>query len=426
MGVYMNYQLFLLSILSIIFLISGCAETVDDVGRKVVFVDAASVIDDSDGTSYAPYKSLGIAITNAQSGDEIFLYPGIYKADPSEYVDSLCGNCQDHQTLVFASVGYHIYNKNLYIRGKHKDSVVIVTNAGYGMLFEHSDGSIVSDVTITGGVRDLDGDATNAAVVVKYSDVTIENCNIINNDHMLDSVVVGIGGVFGRESSEIVIRGNRIENNGWDGVALYRGATARIVDNIINQGRGAGIGITWDAGAVVIRNRVSNYWKGIGTFGNSHAIVTNNFVFDNLGWGIIATGFSMMDCRNNVVTRNGNCGFACWSEDTRGFLKNNIIVNNGWKEEWVCPCVGVWMSGKLANFPVSYNNVWNNSAGDYKKMPEWNGLYGNLSVDPLFIDSLDFHLKQSSPLIKMGDPYYTNPDGSRSDMGGYGGQNAIF
>ena len=308
----------------------------------------------------------------------------------------------------------------------HKDSVILITNAGYGVLFEHSHGSTISDVTITGGIRDLDGDATNAAVVVKYSDVTIQNCNIINNDQLLDSVTVGIGGVFGRESSELIIRDNLIENNGWDGIALYRGATARIVDNIINQGRGAGIGITWDASAIVMRNRVSNYWKGIGTFGNSHAVITNNFVFDNLGWGIIATGISMMDCRNNVIAYNGNCGFAVWSEETRGYLKNNIIVNNGWKEEWVCPCVGVWMNGKLANFPVSYNNVWNNSAGDYKKMPEWNGKYGNLSVDPQFTDSLDFHLKSSSPLINMGDPYYTNPDGSRSDMGGYGGQNTAF
>jgi len=57
-------------------------------------------------------------------------------------------------------------------------------------------------------------------------------------------------------------------------------------------------------------------------------------------------------------------------------------------------------------------------------MPEWTDKYGNLSVDPQFADSLDFHLKPTSPLIGQGDPYYTELDGSHSHMGAFGGQNA--
>jgi parallel beta-helix repeat protein len=405
-------------------LILSCAKKVDIEGGNLIMVDAYSVSENPDGTSYAPYNSLETAIEKAETGDEIYLLPGTYEATSTEFIENLCGNCEEHTTLVSATAGYHIKDKALKIRGKDKDSVILITNAGYGILFDHSHGSEISNVTITGGKRDPDGNATDAAVVVKFSRVTIENCRIIDNEHMLDSVVVGIGGVFGRENSDIIIRNNLIENNGWDGIALYRGAKAYIRDNIINKGRGAGIGITWDANAIVLRNRISNYWKGIGTFGNSWAVVSNNMVFDNLGWGVVATGFSMMEVRNNVIARNGNCGFAAWSEDARGYVKNNIIVDNGWKEQWVCPCVGVWMNGKLANFPVSYNNVWNNSAGNYKDMPEWTGRYGNLSVNPEFVDSLDFHLKPTSPLRGAGDPYYTNPDGSTSDMGAYGGQGA--
>ena len=412
------------SFLLIIAVLAGCAQEIDTGQPNRIIVDAASEIEDQDGSSYAPYQSLIQAIESANSGDEIYLFPGTYKAQPSDFVEPLCGNCETHATEVQASVGYHINNKSLKIIGSNKDSVILITGAGYGILFDHSPASEIRNVTITGGKRDLDGNATDAGIVVRFSSVTVENCNIINNDHLQDSVVVGIGGIFGREGSEITIRNNRIENNGWDGIALYRGAKAYIFDNVINQGRGAGIGITWDASAIVMRNRISNYWKGIGTFGNSQAVVTNNCVFDNLGWGIIATGFSMMEVRNNVITHNGNCGFAAWSEEARGYVKNNIIVNNGWRDEWVCPCVGVWMNGKLANFPVSYNNVWNNSAGNYLDMPEWTDKYGNLSVDPQFVDSLDFRLKPTSPLIGQGDPYYTNLDGSRSDMGAYGGQNA--
>ncbi len=411
-------------LLLILALFWACAEPVetDEAGR--VYVDVLSTAAEPDGSSYAPYKSLEEAISRAPDGAEIYILPGRYEAEPEDFTEKLCGNCENHKTTVKATSGFHIKDKSVTIRGKHKDSVVLITNAGYGLLFEHSPRSAISDVTITGGKRDPDGAATDAAVVVKFSKISLENCKIINNDHLLDTVTVGIGGIFGREGSEMVIRNNLIDNNGWDGIALYRGASAFIFDNVVRQGRGAGIGITWDSKAIVVRNDVSNYWKGIGTFGNSMAVVTNNIIHDNLGWGLIATGFSMMDARNNTIVRNGNCGFAAWSEETRGYLRNNIIAFNGWREQWVCPCVGVWMNGSLANFPVSYNNVYENKEGNYLDMPEWTGRYGNISIDPQFRDSLDFRLELGSPLRDAGDPYYTDPDGSRSDMGAFGGQEA--
>ncbi len=48
---------------------------------------------------------------------------------------------------------------------------------------------------------------------------------------------------------------------------------------------------------------------------------------------------------------------------------------------------------------------------------------GNLSSDPLFVDAAngDFHLQANSPAIHAGDPEIFNADGSRSDMGVYGG-----
>jgi parallel beta-helix repeat protein len=409
---------------SLTVLLVSCAEKIEIAGGRTIIVDASSEVEEADGTDYAPYSSLEEAIASAESGDEIYILPGQYEAESEPFIEPLCGNCTDHKTEVRASSGFHIKDKALSIIGKHADSVILITNAGYGVLFDHSQGSILKNVTITGGKRDPDGNATDAAVVVRYSQVIVEDCKIVDNDHQLDTVIVGIGGVFGRESSQITIRNNLIENNGWDGIALYRGASAFISDNIINKGRGAGIGITWDSKAIVIRNDISNYWKGIGTFGNSWAAVLNNIVRDNLGWGVVATGFSIMEVRNNTIARNGNCGFAAWSTDARGYLKNNIIAFNGWREEWVCPCVGVWMNGKLANFPVSYNDVYGNQVGEYLGMPEWTGRYGNISVDPLFIDSLDFRLSPESPLNAAGDPYYTNSDGSRSNIGAYGGQEA--
>jgi hypothetical protein len=52
---------------------------------------------------------------------------------------------------------------------------------------------------------------------------------------------------------------------------------------------------------------------------------------------------------------------------------------------------------------------------------------GNLSVPPEYLSydengyPTDWHLSLTSPLIDMGDPSELDPDGSRSDMGPYGG-----
>lgn len=387
---------------------------VDDLGDKKV----------GTGVMENPFRDLQKAIDTAKDGDWILILPGEYKAKPAPYIEGLCGNCQEHKTQVNATRGFLIENKSVHLVGSNPEETILITNAGYGILFERSLGSSITGVTITGGKRDPDGNATDAAVVAKFSQVTVKENHIVDNSHRIDTVVVGIGGVFGRENSELFILNNRIEGNGWDGVALYRGSSAFIADNVISDGRGAGVGITWDASATVLRNRISGFWKGIGTFGNSKGVVRNNAVFDNLGWGIIATGTSYLEASNNVIIRNGNCGFAIWSDETKGECTNNIIVKNGWREEWVCPQVGMWNYGNYKNFSITHNNIWGNEKGNYKDLPDLTDLDGNISVDPQFISETDFHLPLDSPLRDKGNPLYTDPDGTPSDIGMYGGPQA--
>lgn len=356
------------------------------------------------------------AIDHAQSGDVIRIEPGIYEAKPRIFIDSLCGNCLEHRTFVSATQGFHIENKSLTIHGVDRERCVLKTNAGYGVYVNRSVNFSISNLTITGGVRDTSGDATDAAIVVKYSRATISDVRIIDDTIRMPNVIVGIGGIFGREGSELIISNNFIYNNTWDGIALYRGATAFITDNIIDKGRGVGIGITWDANAIVSRNRISHYWKGIGTFGTSRAIVRNNAVFDNLGWGLVVTGSSFMEASNNAIVRNGNCGIAPWDSSAHGVFTNNIIAENGWRKEWVCPCVGYWMNGDERNFEFSYNDLWQNKEGNYKNVSDQTNINGNISVDPMFRDSTSF-IPTNTVLTRHGNPSITNSDGTRSGIG---------
>lgn len=377
------------------------------------------------GTMSDPYRDLQAAIDLASDGDVLRVLPGIYRADATGLTEELCGNCENHRTTVQATAGFVVRGKALHLAGGGPSDTILETGAGYGVYFEDSHGSVVTGVTITGGRRDPDGAATDAGVVARRSTVTLANLEIVDNTDRADDVVVGVGGVMGREGAELFITNCVIRNNGWDGVALYRGATAFIADNEITVGRGAGIGITWDAAATVLRNRVSGYWKGIGSFGSSRVVARNNAVFDNLGWGIVITGTSYMEAANNVVTRNGNCGFALWSDEATGVFTNNIVSANGWREEWVCPQVGIWVNGVAEHVEISHNDVWGNAAGDYRDVTELTGTDGNISIDPAFRDSFDFRLSPGSPCLDSGNPVFTDPDGGPSDMGAHGGPAAV-
>jgi len=387
-----------------------------------------------DGSLRSPWRDLQHAIDEASDGDTLRLAAGTYVAVPEIFQDPLCGNCERHQTPVTASRGFLIQNKSLCIIGAGNKATILETLAGYGVFLVNSTDSRLQSLKVTEGRRDADGDATNAAVVARWSRVTITGCSLSDNDHRDTNVVVGIGGVFGREGAELFILNNDIENNGWDGVALYRGATAHIADNVIRKGRGAGVGITWDAHATVLRNNVSEFWKGIGSFGNTRVVARNNLVHHNLGWGIVASGTSFMDATNNMIFRNGNCGMALWSDSIQGRFANNVVYRNGWRKQWVCPCVGIWDYGQPTGFSIRNNLVFENEQGDYKAVefdedkpgPRFNltGQFGNTSVDPTLVDTLKFVPLPSSPLINTGDSLLTDPDGTRSDIGLWGGPTA--
>ncbi|MBI3872337.1 MAG: right-handed parallel beta-helix repeat-containing protein [candidate division Zixibacteria bacterium] len=367
---------------------------------------------------------LQTAIDAARSGDTLRLSAGTFEAKPTKFIDTLCGNCQEHKTPHQASYGFRVHDKSLWIVGAGTGETILVTKAGYGVFFDNCSEAGITHLAISGGVRDTSGLATDAGIVARHCRLTVEDCWIRDNTQYPESLIVGIGGVMGREGAELQILNNRITNNTWDGVALYRGAQATIADNEIVKGRGAGVGITWDATATVLRNRVSGFWKGIGSFGATRVVCRNNVVFNLVGWGIIATGTSYMDCTNNIIYQNGNCGFGLWGPEVHGRLANNVIVRNGWRDQWVCPKVGVWNYGNPIYFPMSNNVMWDNVEADWRDMPDYTDENGNVHADPLW-DTLTFSPLPGSPLIDNGSTELTDPDGTRSDIGIYGGPQAF-
>ena len=83
-----------------------------------------------------------------------------------------------------------------------------------------------------------------------------------------------------------------------------------------------------------------------------------------------------------------------------------------------------WNSG----FLWAYTNVYNSDYDLFETDGDETGESGNLSEDPLHADrsaesvnDWDLHLSADSPLVDAGDPSIEDVDGSRSDLGAYGG-----
>jgi hypothetical protein len=196
-----------------------------------------------------------------------------------------------------------------------------------------------------------------------------------------------------------------------------------------------GAGVHWIAGPLLISDCVfsNNYADGgvVGTttspqdptklkvvdcvFNNNNAenfagvigaTVIRCLLYNNTGWNDACV---LASCNSTNCTLYNNTGGVLSNPWTTGGLGGGIAVNcivwgnsgyNGQQVDQTTPTT------------VTYSIVQAGYAGT-----------GDLSSDPLFVDAAggDLHLQTNSPAIHAGDPAILNADGSRSDMGAYGG-----
>lgn len=450
---------FLLSLFSLPFAACSSAPATHpdaaQIGVDMGSVDAAAVGADADAApsnvvAVAAGADLQQAIDEAPDGAILQLEAGRYSATARAFDEQTCANCDDadFRQAIGATVGFEVRGKSVHIEGPAE--AVIVTNAGYGMHFVNAGTSSVRGVTITGGVRDADGRATNAAIVVRGTTLEVREVHIVDNDDLYSGPepdpVVGVSGIVVREGGDVTVVNTEILDTSWDGVAVYRGdpevdgdsprltiEDSRIGctrDCVSKSGRGVGIGVTWDGVARIVRTEVFGFWKGVGAFGTTKVELYNSIVRNQHGWGVVATGQSEMIAHNNVIIRNGTTGLAAWDPAARGEFVNNAIAFNGWNEdEWVGKRTGLWLNGDA--FAVHHNAFWRNEPADScrggtpgQALCESIGVEtadDNVVADPNF-DGSDAHgLRPGSPLIDAGDPSILDPDGSRSDIGASGG-----
>jgi hypothetical protein len=226
-----------------------------------------------------------------------------------------------------------------------------------------------ADVTVLGAGPDecvIDGGG-NAGDVVFASGNDITNETKFMGFYVTGAIsggsMPGGAGIFCNSGAKPDISNNRTEGNDF-GIVTWNQSTASIHNNVIvNNTYG---GITLNTNATVINNTISNCRIGINDGGGYGPVVMNNIITDNSLYGIHAVGTQPV---------------------------------------------------------LTYNDVWNNATNYHNCSPGT----GSISQDPLYVNPPDdYHLQSGSPCIDSGNPaaQYNDPDGSRNDMGAYGGPDA--
>ena len=214
----------------------------------------------------------------------------------------------------------------------------------------------------------------------------------------------------------LTIKDNIIEDVG-EGIrvsALDTSVLDSIYNNYLFQIKSMGISTNLGCRAIIFNNYIqlgsSNLPSGIGIASAGLSDVYNNLIlgFENT---TAIRGISLNAYPNNILNnliyiipkQSDNIGIR-----SPGNVRNNQVIGGDYG----------YYSPNGTN-SVYYNNAWKSDVNYYGFNPDST----NLSINPMFVneDSIDFHLQKYSPLIDAGDPNILDKDGSRSDIGLFGG-----
>jgi hypothetical protein len=139
-------------------------------------------------------------------------------------------------------------------------------------------------------------------------------------------------------------------------------------------------------------------------------------VTSNQGDGIWFSGGQITNCVIRGCTQTG----IRLKTNASGIISNCVILEN----------VGFGVTGESGNSVAVYNCIsrnntdrgYNNLTVNYSNGSGWYaGGIANIDSDPKFTSSIDFRISSTSPCWDTGKADVLDPDGSRSDMGYFGG-----
>lgn len=157
-----------------------------------------------------------------------------------------------------------------------------------------------------------------------------------------------------------------------------------------------------------IGNIVQQLGYGIGFYNGSSGIVANNVVSSG--------GGALLGSADSVLVSN-NCFYHTETGVQISFLPTEVYVKNNIFLENHCGVRFLFGPGLFSD--LTYNDFFRNDSN----MVNCEGDSTNIFLDPMFQDTINFHLSLGSPCIDAGDPdpFFNDPDSTRNDIGCWGG-----
>ena len=383
------------------------------------------------------YPTIQAAILASYQGDTVLVAPGTYHENidfwgrrvllASNYL--LSGDTADISATVLDGGGATV-NQSVVSMTRGEDSLAMMV--GFTITNGYTDGNHGGGVTITNKsrpeIRDCrviqnvggGGWARGVGVFISGASPLLERCLIANNSININNNNDHIGaGAFIAAGASPVLRNCRFLNNqiavsinhrNYGGGAYIDNSSPRFIGcyffgNTADYG-GAIEGV--NSPNLIIQNCLitGNYVRdnGAGVYlSNSSATLINNTFSGNLASG--AGGGILCDNSSPTIMNT-----ILW-EDSASSGENEIHLVSGTPS-------------------VSYSDI----------QGSWSGT-GNIEADPLFADTVNYYLTESSPCVDAGnpDPAYNDPENPnnpgfalfpamgtlRNDMGAYGGPHSV-
>jgi hypothetical protein len=318
----------------------------------------------------SPYTQVQDAVDEAKDGDVIEVCPGSY----------------EHVTIV---------RKDLELRGENRDTTILDGGNLFTALMISDSDVTVSGLTLTGsqtlpghGVTSF-GAYSGSVVELSYVKVSGQEngsesyakaIQTMDSDLTMSDVLVELNQTAGTLQEHI--RGSLVATH-----CTWRENEAEVLILIASD--------TFFSNNLVYGNSGSTTYPTLLAFGSAagepdplQTVVNNTVAQNDISWmAVAATGYDNWHFINNIVAGNGST----WGLDAPGVV-------------------------------VEYNDLWGHTSN---LGPATSKGATMLEANPEFaLPSVgDFTLAKSSPCIDAGDPDpgYNDPDGSRNDMGAFGG-----
>jgi hypothetical protein len=345
------------------------------------------------GSSTPPYltwetasDSIQKCINTCSSGDTVYVANGVYK-----------------ETLVV--------NKSIALIGLSPDSTILDGRGLNGILTSYLTIDVQADCSIEN--FHVYGRDINALILLAAYEhqVIINNC-FLENAYVLLNI--------GNNSSRVI---NTIGKNfSYNFAFISSDDTSKpeISNCLISAPPEAweAIHIDWGGNSIIRNNLIflqnNSYGILIDGLINS-AIIENNLIYGVRDFAIkvLQSKDSVKIFNNNIVNYLPNNAIGLYIINPKASIKNNILQGLS---------VGIELTGVTS---LAYNLFWKNNY-DLTNLSQFGP--GNIIADPMFVKDTnalsgkaDYHLQAYSPAIDKGDSSILDKDGTRSDIGMYGG-----